>query len=272
MPLTDEFLKRAVGLGVFALLAACSDTAGEPGQPAGGTECVPVREGTLYRVENGLLVPLDALRPGETAPGAGMSTPARLVSEVRAAGFSWLSLDASGFDQGFAILTGEAPSHAARDTALARAENAIRANPEGRDLLLVDNVSVRGGKDAVGAAAAGLGRTPDPAACEAALTRTMRGRTMRFVAGTVEISGESRSLVDALAATALRCQAHEIEITVSIEETRAPETDRTRAQGRALSVVRALSARGVAAERLKAVGRRVGPDETGLAFTVRPNP
>jgi len=247
-------MKRAVGLALLTLSAACNEAPDEPGSATGGIECVPVREGTLYRVENGLLVPLEALRPARTTPGGGLSAPGRLVSEVNTAGFSWLSLDASGFEQGFAILAGEAPSVAAKDAASARAESAIRANPEGADLVLVDGVSVRGSGEPVGAPVSRLGNSPSASACTGAYEAILNDRTVRFVTGTSEISRESRALIDALAAATLRCEDHEIEVAANTAGGTSAQADRTVTQKRALAVVRAMIARGVAPERLKAVG------------------
>lgn len=251
----------AVALATTLLLAAaCADdtarSAGETRPAAsGGLDCVPLPEGEVFQVRGGLLVPYS---PEPQIIERLVERPLDWADTLEARfpdmGFPWLGLDARRAERGFVALTGLAPTADAKRRALAAGEDAIKALPEGRDLFIVDAISVEGGEAAVGAAVATLDAGTSVAQCQRAFSDTMSGRNVTFDSGTDRINQESARLLDAVTAIGILCQSHTIEIAGHTDQTGTETANQRLSERRANAVRDYLIERGVPATALEAVG------------------
>jgi len=242
----------AANVSIMALagaLAAC----GGPGN-GGGTQadewCVPVEEGATFRVENGRLVATDGANPLADATG----WTGRVERQIAENGFGWLGLDDRNVGAGVLALTGTAPSAAAKAAGLEAGEAAIKSVPEGRDLLVIDGISVEGGDEAVGAALSELDRTPSAAECQNAFSRVMEGRNVSFSTAGAQIDTESARLLDAATGVAIICQDYEIEVAGHTDKRGDPIDNQRLSEARANAVRDYLIDRGVPAGTLSAAG------------------
>lgn len=202
-------------------LAACSPqngTAPDRGVSAtssqASVECVPIEEGALYQVVNGRFAAAQAPDPIviETVIEPELNWTERVEASFPDLGFPWLQLNARNAEEGVITLTGLAPTAEAKDRALDAGERAIKASPQGRDVLIIDGISVEGGEEAVGAALEGLTVGSSVAECQAAFERVMEGRNVSFAVGRSDINAESARLLDAAAGVATLCSRFEIEV------------------------------------------------------------
>ncbi len=253
--------------GVLALvlagwLAACGAPASTGGEDesqslaSASDYCVPVEEGSFYRVENGRLVA--ATEPQTVVVERIVEAPRSWTDAIEASfpdiGLPWLKLDARNVGAGVVTLTGLAPNEAAKQRALEAGEDAIKANEQGRSLLIVDGISVEGGGEAVGAALAELDESPSVASCQSAFSRVMDGRNVSFATGGAQISAESARLLDAATGVAILCKDHVIEIAGHTDSTGDAIANQRLSQDRANSVLEYLTERGVSADTLTARG------------------
>jgi outer membrane protein OmpA-like peptidoglycan-associated protein len=163
--------------------------------------------------------------------------------------FGWLKLTASGK---FVTVSGEANSAAIKEAALKAAEAEIAAVSP--DILVVDNISIRGGPTAMGQALAALGPSPTVDDCNTAFAQTLSGRFIGFESGSAAITVESGRLLNALSAVAVKCQQWNIEVAGHTDLRGAPEPNQVLSQARAEAVRNYLAARGVPGDILKPVG------------------
>jgi outer membrane protein OmpA-like peptidoglycan-associated protein len=168
--------------------------------------------------------------------------------------FPWLTL-AQGATATTVIASGEAADAAVKTSALEAAGAAIAAVPEGAGALLIDNITVTGATDTpVGAALAGLGANPDVAACAAAFTATMAGRTINFTTGSAEISADSARLLDALTGIGKACSAHVIAIEGHTDTVGETASNQALSQGRADAVKTYWASKGFSGTTVTATG------------------
>ncbi|MCI4644438.1 MAG: OmpA family protein, partial [Hyphomonadaceae bacterium] len=251
---------RQTALGSVALmvLAACGGQSSDPQTSRTGelVECVPIEEGALYRVVDGKLTAAEAPDPViiERVVEPELTWTERLEASFPDLGFPWMQLDSRNADAGVVTLTGLAPTADAKGRALDAGESAIKATPQGRDLLIIDGISVEGGEEAVGAALGTLTTASSVEECQAAFIRVMEGRNVSFRTAGASINDESARLLDAASAVATLCQDYEIEIGGHTDSVGNAINNQRLSERRAESVRQFLISKGAPAEILVAVG------------------
>lgn len=164
--------------------------------------------------------------------------------------YGWLRLSQS---ESVVTVTGQAATAEIRDAAFSAAETAILAAAPS-PVVVVDNVSVRGGPSALGQALASLGPSPTVADCNAAFAQTLAGRFIGFESGSAAITAESGRLLNALTGVAIRCKEWNIEIAGHTDLQGRPRPNAALSQGRAEAVRDFLIARAVPDEIMKPIG------------------
>ncbi|MEM1106581.1 MAG: OmpA family protein [Pseudomonadota bacterium] len=250
-----------IGAGM-CVLAACAPQAAAPGEARAaattqaGVECVPIQEGQFFQVVNGRLTV--ASQP-ETVVVERIVEPElnwteRIEASFPDLGFPWLQLNARNAEEGVITLTGLAPTREAADRAYDAGERAIKGVPQGRDILIVDGISVEGGEEAVGAALVGLSAASSADECQAAFVRVMEGRNVSFAVGRADINSESARLLDAAAGVATLCSRFEIEVAGHTDSRGDAVLNQNLSDQRARAVRQYLINRGVADTALVARG------------------
>ncbi|MEO0816494.1 MAG: OmpA family protein [Pseudomonadota bacterium] len=213
-------IRITFGAALVAVATACAPQATAPAGGNGATtaqasvECVPIEEGALYQVVNGRLAAAQAPDPViiERVVEPELTWTERVEGTFPDLGFPWLQLNARNAEEGVITLTGLAPTRDVADRAYSAAERAIKDVPQGRDILIVDGISVEGEEEAVGAALEGLTAASSVGECQAAFVRVMEGRNVSFAVGRSDINEESARLLDAAAGVATLCSRFEIEV------------------------------------------------------------
>lgn len=250
--------QAALGVVSLVALAACGGpaTTTQASQSGELVECVPIEEGALYRVVDGKLTAAEAPDPViiERVVEPELTWTERLEASFPDLGFPWMQLDSRNADSGVVTLTGLAPSEDAKMRALDAGEDAIKATPQGRDLLIIDGISVEGGEEAVGAALNTLTSASSAQECQVAFLRVMEGRNVSFSTAGASISDESARLLDAASAVATLCQDYEIEIGGHTDSVGNAINNQRLSERRAESVRQYLIGKGVPADTLVAVG------------------
>ena len=217
-------------------------------------DCVPIQEGTYFVVQNGRLAPTGAPETVVIEREVPRNWAERLEAGFPDLGYPWMQLDARNIDAGVVTLTGLAPTRASKEAALVAGEAALRGVPDGRDLLVVDGISVEGGEEAVGAALGELDASATVQSCQNAFTQVMRGRNVAFGFGGSQIEGESARLLDAASGVAILCQDYRIEIGGHTDKVGDAIINQHLSETRAQAVLQYLVDRGVPAGSLRAVG------------------
>ena len=250
--------QTALGTVALVALAACGggESTSAPAQVSGLVECVPIEEGALYRVVDGKFTAAEAPDPViiERVVEPELTWTERLEASFPDIGFPWMQLDSRNADAGVVTLTGLAPSADAKARALEAGETAIKSTPQGRDLLIIDGISVEGGEEAVGAALDTLTSASSAEECQAAFIRVMDGRNVSFRTAGASINLESARLLDAASAVATLCQDYEIEIGGHTDAVGNSNNNLRLSERRAESVRQFLISKGVPADMLVAVG------------------
>ncbi|MEL6661768.1 MAG: OmpA family protein [Pseudomonadota bacterium] len=253
--------RLALAAGLAATLAACAPQGAAPSSngaasASAGVECVPIEEGALYVVRNGRLAAAEAPDPViiERVVEPELTWPERIEAGFPDAGFPWLELNARNAEEGVVTLTGTAPTREAAEAAYAAGEAAIKGVPQGRDILIVDGISVEGGEEAVGAALQGLTAASSVDECQAAFVRVMEGRNVSFAVGNAAINDESARLLNAAAGVATLCSRYQIEVAGHSDKQGDAVFNQRLSQQRANSVRQYLIDRGVAPSVLIARG------------------
>lgn len=244
----------------IGLLAACAEearqTSTSQASQGGDVECVPIEEGALYRVVDGRLTAASAPDPViiERVIEPEMNWAERVEARFPDIGFPWLQLDARNAGSGVVTLTGLAPSTEAKNEALAAGEEAIKSVPQGRDILVIDGISVEGGEEGVGAALGDLDDNASVETCQNAFSRVMNGRNVSFGTGGASISGQSARLLDAATGVAILCSEYEIEVRGHTDSVGDALYNQRLSERRANAVRQYLIDKGVPAGSLEAVG------------------
>ncbi|MEM6914071.1 MAG: OmpA family protein [Pseudomonadota bacterium] len=217
---------------------------------------MPIEEGALYQVVNGRLTAAVAPDPIiiETVIEPELTWAERVETSFPDLGFPWLQLNGRNAEEGVITLTGLAPTADAKDRALEAGERAIKAQPQGRDILIIDGISIEGGEEAVGAALESLTVGSSAAECQAAFERVMEGRNVSFAVGRSDINSESARLLDAAAGVATLCSRFDIEVAGHTDTTGQAYLNQGISEQRARAVRQYLINRGVAASVLTARG------------------
>jgi len=251
----------AMAMALGAVVSACAPQASAP--PAQGNtqaqaavECVPIEEGALYRVENGRFTTAEAPEPIiiETVIEPELTWPERIEASFPDLGFPWMQLNARNAEEGVVTLTGLAPTQDAADRAYDAGERAIKDLPQGRDVLIVNGISVEGGEEAVGAALESLTSAASAAECQAAFSRVMDGRNVSFAVGRADINEESAQLLNAAAGVATLCSRFNIEVAGHTDTTGDAVLNQNISEQRARAVRQYLINRGVRPDVLTARG------------------
>ncbi|MEO0465170.1 MAG: OmpA family protein [Pseudomonadota bacterium] len=250
-------LAATVAVSVLGM-AACAPQVTDTTAPAVETavECIPMEDGALYTVVDGKLTAAQPPEPViiERVVEPELAWYERVEATFPNVGFPWLNLDARNVESGVVTLTGLAPSAEAKERALSAGEDAIKATAPGRDLLIVDGISVEGGEEAVGAALATLDNRASVSECQDAFTRVMDNRNVSFSTGGAGINDESARLLDAASGVAKLCQSYEIEIGGHTDKVGDALFNQRLSERRAQSVRQFLVERGVPASILVAIG------------------
>lgn len=167
--------------------------------------------------------------------------------QLDAAGFHWVTLAVSGQQ---VLLSGEAPSAAAAEQALAAARAATCPTWIGRRTCAL---SVAGHFTVAPPIPAALPAAAAAPVCESSLARVLGGEEIRFARDSAVIGAQSGRLLDRLADEARGCPGI-IRIEGHTDSAGRPAANRALSRARAAAVRDALIARGIPAERLEARG------------------
>lgn len=247
--------KIVIGAAAAALLTACGQTESTSATTtlaSGDTSvCVPIDEAN-YVFQEGKFRRVAANRPAPARPAPARGPWHRPVAaSFPSMGFGWMGLNARGKT---ITLTGTAPDEAAKKAAFEAGSAAIRAKPQGKDVNIVDGISVEGGEVAVGAALAALDSNPSLKACQAAFSDTMQGRNVQFRVGSATILPASAALLNAVSGVASACSAYNIEIGGHTDSRGDDASNQRLSQRRATSVRSYLENRSVDVKNVTAVG------------------
>ncbi|MEM9668593.1 MAG: OmpA family protein [Pseudomonadota bacterium] len=208
------------------LLAACDMSADITAARRDASNCVPLPEGE-YMFQNGVFTPtglrvvntIETRVQGSEDDGAQLLEPVindpEWVDVISAQfpdmGFDWLDLTVRGRS---AILTGAAPDSATKEAAFAAGQSAVLASPSASDRIrvVVDGTSIDGLETGLAEALLDLRDGPDLPACQSTFAATMENRDVAFRTGSSVIQPESTRLLDTIAAIALMCRSHDIEV------------------------------------------------------------
>lgn len=244
-------------MAVLALVGACGQNTNTEYSSAKATECVQIDEGN-YLFQDGKFVKVNA--------PAGEATQRSIVAAAEPAdslwydkveasfagmGFAWLGLNVR---KSTATLTGLAPDAAAKTAAYEAGKEAILADTEGANMIVVDGISIEGGEAGVGVALAALDDTPSLEACQQAFLDTMQGRNVQFRIGSASILPASAKLLDAVSGVASICTAYNIEIGGHTDSIGDNELNQRLSQQRANSVRTYLESKNVSVTNVTAIG------------------
>jgi outer membrane protein OmpA-like peptidoglycan-associated protein len=201
---------------------------------------------------------------------AGPHSAAALRKDVESKAANALAVGGNGFavvtvEDGMAVLSGVAPSAAARDAALAAVTVALQdvlglpgviAGVEDRLVIVEAQAAVAppAPPPADGMQEAALPPGPDADECEEAFQRTIEGRSIGFVTGGADILAESHPLLDELAAVAQRCAAYVMTVEGHTDVRGDAASNKALSQRRAQAVVDYLVGKGAPADALTAKG------------------
>ncbi len=247
-------------------LAACTREAApaDVAPAAQMADCVELTDGTYQIIGGRILVsrvPMEAAPAPFANPAWADAVMARFAGE----GFGWMGLTVR---DRVAAVTGLAPEADTKRRGMAFAESALQAAGEAAPagLLVVDAITLADSSESgPGEAIADLARGEvTMARCQAAFEQAMQGRTILFQSDRADISPVSARLLDAVTGAATLCSSFPIEIGGHSDSSGSPEYNRLLSQQRADEVLRYMSARGVPAEQLVAIGYgSARPIETG---------
>ncbi len=215
----------AIGVAVFAALFA---TAIAIGSGMGGKPAAPV-EGEVPAVKDWAAI-----------AGAAMAS----------AGFAF---GAPVFTDGVLTINGDAPD---ADTRLRAFDTGIKAvlNDKAHigQVLAFDNAITINGEKVVGVpdAASTLGEAPAAQACQTAYNTLLNGRVINFGSGSAVLADDSKPLLDALSAVAIRCGTYKVELGGHTDATGDATANQALSERRAQSVADYLVSKSVPASQL----------------------
>jgi outer membrane protein OmpA-like peptidoglycan-associated protein len=170
-------------------------------------------------------------------------------------GMGWAQVTVSGQH---VVLAGTPPAEGAGDAALASAREALCPTWRGPKYCAVD-VSGNFAKAAAPAPAAQVAPAAPAApaaaaqACEKKVQDLLASSKIEFATSSARISASSKALLDSLAEAVKACPG-KVQVEGHTDSVGQAAANQTLSEARAKSVVAALVARGVAAERVAAVG------------------
>ncbi len=232
-------------------------------------DCVPLAEG-LYEFRDGRFLAV------EGAPDDPSSQRTAWANEIRyaltAAGLEGVDITFTG---PVAIVTGTAPDRARRDYMFTAARTAIEAHPGAgaAGLFILDAVSLDSGPPAAGRALLSVRPSAlSQQACQDLFDGLLAGEILQFETGTANISPVSRSLLEAVAGTAVLCADFPLEIGSHTDARGAEAYNLSLSQSRADAVRSWLLDRGLSPGQLVARGygesQLIDPSGTAAAHGV----
>lgn len=219
-------LASGVGIGaaVFAALFATALAIGS----GGGKGAAPAK------------VEAPVAKDWATIAGAAMAS----------AGFSF---GVPSFNDGVLTINGDAPDAQTRMRAFDSGVKAVLADKDRiGQVLAFDNAITVAGEKVVGVpdAAIALGEAPDAGACQTAYDTLLKGRVINFGSGSAVLAADSKPLLDALAAVAVRCDTYKVELGGHTDAQGDETANQALSERRAQSVADYLVSRSVPAAQL----------------------
>jgi outer membrane protein OmpA-like peptidoglycan-associated protein len=216
------------------------------------------------------------------AIGAGGGKPA-VSNEVEApvekdwAGIAGAAMASAGFSfgvpsiaEGVLTINGDAPDATTRMRAF---DSGIKAVLADRDhigqVLAFDNAITIAGEKVAGVpnAALALGSAPGAEACQTAYDTLLKGRVINFGSGSAVLASDSKPLLDALAAVAVRCRTYKVELGGHTDANGDETANQALSERRAQSVADYLVSKAVPAAQLgvNGYGESQPVDATGTS-------
>ena len=119
------------------------------------------------------------------------------------------------FKSGVLTVSGDTEEAQSRARAFDVVKQAVLSDPSHVGVVLAfENAITLGGQAIVEApdAASAMGATPDAKACQTAYDTLLDGRVINFGSGSAVLAGDSKPLLNALAAVAKRCETYRVEL------------------------------------------------------------
>jgi OmpA-OmpF porin, OOP family len=161
------------------------------------------------------------------------------------------------FDAGVLTINGDAPDAATRLRAFESGIKAVLADKDHVGTVLAfDNAISVAGQKVIGVpdAASALGSAPGAKSCQTAYDTLLKGRVINFGSASAVLAADSRPLLDALAAVAVRCNTYRVELG-GHTDTKGDETaNQALSERRAQSVADYLVSKSVPATQLGVIG------------------
>jgi outer membrane protein OmpA-like peptidoglycan-associated protein len=199
-----------------------------------------------------------AIGSGGGKPAAPAKVEAPVVKDwamiaggaMASAGFSF---GVPSFDAGVLTINGDAPDAATRMRAFDSGVKAVLADKDhiGQVLAFDNAITIAGQKVAgVPDAASALGTAPDAGACQTAYDTLLKGRVINFASGSAVLAVDSKPLLDALAAVAVRCGTYKVELGGHTDAQGDETANQALSERRAQSVADYLVSKSVPATQL----------------------
>jgi outer membrane protein OmpA-like peptidoglycan-associated protein len=169
---------------------------------------------------------------------------------MASAGFAY---GAPVFADGVLTINGDAPD---AETRLRAFDTGIKAVLADKDhigqVLAFDNAITIKGEKVVGVpdAASTLGDAPEAGACQTAYNTLLKGRVINFGSGSAVLADDSKPLLNALAAVAIRCGTYKVELGGHTDATGDATANQALSERRAQSVADYLVSKAVPASQL----------------------
>jgi outer membrane protein OmpA-like peptidoglycan-associated protein len=203
----------------------------------------------------------------KTEPAAAKDWAEIAGAAMASAGFSF---GVPSFAQGVLTIRGDAPDTQTRMRAFDSGIKAVLADKARiGQVLAFENAITINGEKVVGVpdAASALGDAPDAGACQTAYDTLLNGRVINFGSGSAVLANESKPLLDALSAVAVRCGTYKVDLGGHTDATGDATANQALSERRAQSVADYLVSKSVPATQLgvNGYGETQPLDATGTA-------
>jgi outer membrane protein OmpA-like peptidoglycan-associated protein len=195
-----------------------------------------------------------------TAPSAVIEAPTpkdwpMIASQaLKSAGYAF-ALPA--LEDGILSISGDAPDAISRTRAFDIGVKAILSDKAHIGYVLAfDNAMTIAGETitSVPDAASALGSAPQAQACQTAYNTLLKGRVIHFGSASAVLADDSKPLLDALAAVAIRCETYRVELGGHTDPMGDPTANQALSERRAQSVADYLVSKSVPAAQLGVIG------------------
>jgi outer membrane protein OmpA-like peptidoglycan-associated protein len=169
---------------------------------------------------------------------------------MASAGFAF---GAPVFTDGVLTINGDAPDATTRLRAFDTGIKEVLADKAhiGQVLAFENAITINGEKVAgVPDAASALGDAPEAQACQTAYNTLLKGRVINFGSGSAVLADDSKPLLDALSAVAIRCGTYKLELGGHTDAKGDATANQALSERRAQSVADYLVAKSVPASQL----------------------